>query len=176
MRVVGAALLLTLIFAWPMSGPAQAEETARIAIVDFERVLISIERGKDARDELERKKREAESTLQQMLEEYKKAEDDFNQRVESHAVKKEVLERERVDLLERQNSIEGKKKALEAKFKATQEEILGPLAQEVGELVQKIGKEKGYWLILHRGSPGLIYVDEALDITELVIKRFDKKG
>jgi len=176
MRFVSAALLLTLICIWPGSGPARAEESAKIAVVDFERVLFSIEKGKEARDELERKKREAESTLQQMLEEYKKAEEDFNQHVESHAVKKEVLERERVDLLEKQNAIEGKKKALEAKFKATQEEILGPVAQEVGELIQEIGKERHYWLIIHRASPGLLYVDETVDITDLVIKRFDKKG
>jgi hypothetical protein len=42
--------------------------------------------------------------------------------------------------------------------------------------MQAIGKEKGFGLILARGAGGMLYNREALDITEMVIQRFNKKG
>ena len=42
--------------------------------------------------------------------------------------------------------------------------------------MQDIGKTGGYSLILERGANGLVYSKEALDITDQVIQKFNKKG
>ena len=36
--------------------------------------------------------------------------------------------------------------------------------------------EEGFSLIIQRGAPGVMYTREALDITDLVIENFNKKG
>jgi hypothetical protein len=37
-----------------------------------------------------------------------------------------------------------------------------------------VGRDNGFALILIRGAPGVLYYKEALDITDVVIERFNK--
>ena len=43
-------------------------------------------------------------------------------------------------------------------------------------VVDEIGRKEGFSLILLRGGPGIMYSREALDITDLVVEAFNKKG
>jgi hypothetical protein len=56
-----------------------------------------------------------------------------------------------------------------------EERLYGPLRAKMVEIVTQIGKEQGFTVILARGSPGLLYSREAIDITELVIQNFNSK-
>ena len=48
------------------------------------------------------------------------------------------------------------------------------VGMEVGKVVGKIGKEKGYTIIIEKRALGLIYWDNAIDITDQVIAEYDK--
>ena len=61
--LVAAVLLL----GW---GLGASTETTKIGIVDLDLAVSSTTEGKAARDELERKKREAEQSLQPLIERY----------------------------------------------------------------------------------------------------------
>jgi hypothetical protein len=39
-----------------------------------------------------------------------------------------------------------------------------------------VGRENGYSAIMRMDGPGLVYTREALDITDLVVKTFNRKG
>jgi outer membrane protein len=67
-------------------------------------------------------------------------------------------------------------KELEGKLKVDQERIVGPLRKKLIDIVQRIGREQGYTVIIERGTPGLLYSREALDVTDQVIAQFDKTG
>jgi outer membrane protein len=54
-----------------------------------------------------------------------------------------------------------------------QEEILGSVDQRVMPVINQLGKELGYTLIFRKFESGLIYADDAVDITTTVIKRLD---
>ncbi|HEY8022759.1 MAG TPA: OmpH family outer membrane protein, partial [Thermoanaerobaculia bacterium] len=53
------------------------------------------------------------------------------------------------------------------------DDILGSVDQRVMPVINQIGKEMGYTLIFRKFESGLIYADEAVDITPAVIKRLD---
>jgi outer membrane protein len=158
-----------------MSGAVAQAEEVKFGVVDADQVLNSIEEGKAAKDELMRKQKEAEDTLREMYEEFAKDKEAFEKRVESHAVKDEVLQLEQLDLMEKQAEIQNKAKALEAKVKMTYERLVAPLSKEIFELIQKVGKEDGYTMVFQRDSAGLLYTRESIDITDEVIKRFNRK-
>ena len=44
------------------------------------------------------------------------------------------------------------------------------------EIIESIGKEEGFTMIIRRGTPGVLYTREALDITDMVIQKYNKKG
>ena len=43
-------------------------------------------------------------------------------------------------------------------------------------VINQVGKEGGYTLIFRKFESGLIYADEAIDITDEVIQRLDAAG
>ena len=56
----------------------------------------------------------------------------------------------------------------DAEFEATRK-----VGREIEKVVEKIGKKEGYTVILEQGTVGLVYYDNAIDITAQVIKAYD---
>ena len=53
------------------------------------------------------------------------------------------------------------------------DEVLGSVDQRVMPVINQVGKELGYTLIFRKFESGLIYADEAVDITPVIIQRLD---
>jgi outer membrane protein len=55
-----------------------------------------------------------------------------------------------------------------------QQKELADLEKRVLPVINQVGKEKGYTLIFNKYAPGmLVYADEAVDITDEVLRRFN---
>jgi outer membrane protein len=59
-------------------------------------------------------------------------------------------------------------------MKDAENEARRKVTEEVAKLVEGIGEKKGYLLILDKGTVGLIYADESIDITDEVIEAYDR--
>src|SRR4029453_2084338 len=81
-----------------------------------------------------------------------------------------------LDLAQMRNEIETKMKELENQLQLDQKRLEGPLTKKLVDVMESAGKEAGFPLIMRRGSPGLLYTREALDITDLIIKKYNQKG
>ena len=142
------------------------------AVADDEQ-KIGVE-GKAAREELSRKQREAQGKLEPMVDQFKKMQEELKSK--RFVLSEEALYQKQLDLVELKTQIDNRAKELEDKFKVDKERLEGPLRKKLISIVEEIGKEKGYSLILARGAGGMLYNREALDITDEVIERFNKKG
>ena len=175
MRKISGALLAGLLaVALGSAGTARAQEDTKIGIVDIDQALNSTEEGKAAREELSRKQREAQGKLEPMVERFKTLQEELKSK--RFVLSEEALYQKQLDLVELKTEIDNRAKELEDKFKVDKERLEGPLRKKLIEIVETIGKEKGFSLILARGAGGMLYNREALDITEMVIQRFNKKG
>jgi outer membrane protein len=59
-------------------------------------------------------------------------------------------------------------------MKQAQLEVRKKLAKELETVVEKIGKKDRYTMIMERRTIGLLYYDNAIDITDQVIKAYDQ--
>jgi outer membrane protein len=59
-------------------------------------------------------------------------------------------------------------------MKQAQLEARRSLGKELEKVVEKIGKKEGYTMIMEKRTVGLVYFDNALDITDQVIREYDK--
>jgi outer membrane protein len=164
-------LFLAAIVVW---GTAAQDEPLKIGIVDVDEAISSTAEGKAARDELARKQREAQAQIQPLLERLKEMEDDF--KAKRFVISDEARFQKQLDLAEVQNEIESKVKELKGQLQVDQERLRGPLLAKLGEIVEEVGKSGGYTMILHRAAPGLLYAREALDVTDLVIEKYNQKS
>ena len=173
MKVPKAVVLLALaaILIW---GTAAEDTAVKVGIVDIDQAISSTEEGKSAREEFARKQREAESAVQPMLDRYRQLEEDF--KAKKFVLSDEALFQKQLDLAEMRNQIQNKMKELEGQLQVDQKRLEGPLTKKLVDIIEATGKDKGFTMIFRRGAPGLLYSREALDITDLVIEKYNQKG
>ena len=173
MQVHKALVLLGLaaIVVW---GTAASDEPIKIGVVDIDQAISSTTEGKAAREEFARKQRDAEAKVQPMIEKYQALEEDLKQK--KFVLTDEALFQKQLDLAQMRNEIESKMKELENQLQVDQKRLEGPLTKKLVDVIESAGKEAGFTIIMRRGSPGLLYTREALDITDLIIKKYNAKS
>jgi outer membrane protein len=172
-QVHKAVVLLGLaaILVW---GTAAQDEGVKIGVVDIDQAISSTTEGKSAREEFARKQREAEGKVQPMIEKYQALEEELKQK--KFVLSDEALFQKQLDLAQMRNEIETKMKELEGQLQLDQKRLEGPLTKKLVDVIESVGKDSGFTMILRRGSPGLLYTREALDITDQVIKKYNQKS
>ncbi len=155
-------------------GTAAKEDGVRIGVVDIDQAISSTDEGKAAREEFARKQREAEGQLQPIIERGRALEEEVKSK--RFVLSQDALYQKQLDLVELQNELKTKRDELEGKLKVDYERLVAPLRAKLRSIVEDLGKSEGYALILERGTPGVLYSREALDITDTVIEKFNKKG
>lgn len=172
---LGSRILLILgLVALPVWTAGAQDEPIKIGVVDVEQALISTEEGKAARDELNRKKREADSEVQPLLDRHQTLKEEVKGK--KYVLSDDALFEKQVEIAELENRIQNKIKELEGQLKIDQGRLQAPLLAKLQEIVEEIGKEQGFTLIIRREMPGVLYTREAIDITDQVISRFDRKS
>ncbi len=171
MRINKAIVLVVamLTLGW---GLGASKDTVKIGIVDLDQAVGATKEGTSAREELERKKREAELELQPMIERYQQLTGEYQKNRVVFA--QEKLRAMELDITELQNRIELKQTEVQNRLRVDFERLIGPLREKLEKVVGEVGREEGFSLILVRNMPGVMYAREALDITDLVIKQFNK--
>jgi len=166
MMVCGAWLLALTALALP------AAAQATVAVIDVQRVVTDSDPGKESLQRL--------MTLQN-----EKIEEGRNLQTELTALR-EQFNKQRLTLSEQKleemtGQIEDKTIALqrfEDDAKRSIEEArrtaLGRLEQQIMPIIDAIGKERSLTLIFNKfQDSGIIYADDAVDITDEVIRRFN---
>jgi outer membrane protein len=174
MRVHKAIVLLALaaLVAWGTA--AKDDQPIKVGVVDIDRAISSTDEGKAAREEFARKQREAEGKIQPLVERYQAVEEEM--KAKKFVLSDEALFQKQLDLVEMRNQIQSKMKEIEGQMKVDQKRLEGPLIAKLGAIIEDIGKNQGFALILRRGAPGFLYTREALDVTDLVIEKYNQKG
>jgi outer membrane protein len=158
----------------PAAAPAAAPAPAgpmKIAVIDTEKILLSSSAGKKAVADLKKLQEQREKELGGRAQELKDLQTKINDGRLSLAQDK---------LADLSKQYEEKEIALRrAQDDATREltkkrdEMLAQIDDRVMPVINQVGKELGYTLIFRKFESGLIYADEAVDITAVVIQRID---
>ena len=173
MRVDKALVVIAAValFGW---GLGASSDGVKIGVVDIEQAAISTDAGKSAKDELERKMREAQGKLQPLVEQYQELASEVESK--KFVLSDEALREKQLDLVERQNRIQSMEREVKGQLKIDERRLIAPVLEKLNSVVSEIGRKEGFSVILQRGAPGVVYTREALDITDAVIEAFNKQG
>jgi outer membrane protein len=164
-------LTLAALLAW---GTGADDDPVRIGVVDIDQAISSTDEGKAAREEFARKQREAEAKIQPMVERYRELEEDL--KAKKFVLSDDALYQKQLDLAEMRNQIQNRMKELEGQLQVDQKRLEGPLTKKLVEIIEAAGKDRGFTLILRRGTPGVLYSREALDITDVIVEKYNQKS
>ena len=159
-----------LAFGWGLTAQA---EGGKIGFVDAQQVLATVESGKKAQEELERKAREAQGRLTPLIEQLEALQKELQ--AKQFVMSKEAVQAKQLDMAELRNRIESQGQEEKSKLEIDQQRLIGPLQEKFLEVIKEIGREENYSAIFLSDAPGLVYRREALDVTEQVIKTFNAR-
>jgi len=165
--LIAAALLV----GW---GVGSTKDPVKLGFVDVEQVLSTVDKGKSAREELERKSREAQARLAPIQEQLEALQKEMQ--AKQFVMSEEAVRAKQLDMVELKNQYETKAKQEEGQFKIDQQRLIGPLLEKLDSVIKEIGRDNEFSAIMRVDAPSLVYTREALDITDLVIKNFNKKS
>jgi outer membrane protein len=166
--------LCTLLVVCLAAPAAMAQEAQKLAVIDVNRIMTDSARGKAVLDELEQFQKERSEGLKTLNDEIVDLQSRYQEGRLSLAEDK---------LVELEAQIEDRTRALQRAQEDAQRELqkrrgedIKQIEQQVFPIINAVGREFGYTMIFNKFQSGLVYADDNVDITELVIQRLDAAG
>lgn len=167
------SILILILTTFVLSGVAVAEKPA-IGYVDMRQVMLESKIGKQNRAVIEKfvedKKAgiaREESKLQSLQESYQK-----DQLLMTDAQRKEKRQEFEGKVEAYQKLVAESKQAINQK----DAEFTSKTVAEIRDIVRDIAKEMKISLVMEAGEMGLMYADEGMDLTKMVIQKYDAKA
>ena len=143
----------------------------KIAVIDTERILLNSQAGKKAVAELksaqEQKEREIDRQQKEIRDLQAKIDDGRLSLAQDKLAEMEKQLEDKVITARRMQDDANRE------LQKKKDDVLGSVDQRVMPVINAVGKELGYTLIFRKFESGLIYADEAVDITPVIIQRLD---
>lgn len=165
------ALLLCFVFA-SMVSPQEAS-AERVAVINMQKVLRNCEAGRKAMRSLNSKFDALQAKLKRKQEQLKAFKADLEKK--APLLSEEArLEKER-EYKRMLREFKGLSDDAQFEMRQLEAKVMEPILKDLETVVNRIGKERGYTIILEKNMPGLYYASPSVDITEEVIKEYDRR-
>lgn len=165
--------ILTL-FAILVAAPMFAQSApSRIAIIDVQRVLADSAAGKAAYEKLQSLQKQHIDRLKTQEDEIKRLEADFQQKRLS--LSEDKVQELQQQISDRKITLQRNAQDAERELTAHRDRSLQTLEKEIMPVINEIGKEMGFAVIFNKLESGLVYASDAVDITDVVVKRVNER-
>jgi Skp family chaperone for outer membrane proteins len=181
------ALMGIAVITWVIGYSCPVMGAGKIGVVDLRLAWADSKAGRDARVVIEREKVHLQEIINKKRIELKefvaKGQDlqlEINQK--SAIWREEERERKSAEILKLRREGARMNDDLKRIIKESNNDLRGRrqkmfdrFIREIRETVMEIGAEMKFALIVDRSTGGILFFEKALDITKLVIKRYDQK-
>lgn len=172
-RSFAAALLLLSVCALALPATVEAQEP-KVAVINTQQIVFESATGKQALERIQgmqqQKKQEVDAKQAEVTE--------LRNRLNEGRLS---LSEDRI--AELQSELETKLRDLRrfqedaaAELEKERAQVLAGIEEQVMPVINELGAENGYTMIFRKFESGLLYVNEAIDITPQVIERLDSGG
>lgn len=143
-----------------------------VGTVDIQKILVSVKEGKKVRDQLKKEFEKKQGELKKEEDKIRKMQEDF---------KKQSLVLNDKAKLKKQQSIQQEIMALQQKSMGYQKDIQSmeanlkkPILDKIRGIIETVSKEQGVDMTFEISVAPIIYAKNKKDLTDLVIKAYDK--
>jgi outer membrane protein len=165
--MIRTAAVAALVMAAAMPAAAQS----KVAVIDVQRVVAESDPGKEAIQKLkaisDAKVQEGQALQQEMA----ALQEQFNK--QRFTVSEQRLAEMTKELEDKNISIRRFEDDAKRELEEARRRELGGLEGQILPIINQIGVEEGITVIFNKFQSGLVYADEAVDITDDVIRRFN---
>ena len=154
---------------------AQSAPTAgsgmKIAYVDIQQAIQAVKAGKDAKKQVEKEVAKRKKVLDKMRQDIDKLEADFKK--QELVLSEESKQKKRADYTQKVQELQAQIAKNQQEMQQEEQRLLEPLLKKMSDVLKKLAKEKNYDMVVMKGA--LLYAEDQHDLTETLIKTFDKE-
>jgi len=167
--------VVTLLFGttgFVSSQAVAAENSKQIVTVNIQDVLLGSVAGQDVKKVLEEKVGEFQEKFQNEQEEVDALRAEIEKK--SSVWSQEVKEEKERDYQKRVRELQLKSEDAQFELQQLEKQVMSPILNELQKVIADVGEKNGYAMIIDSRA-GLLYVDETLDISDIVKKELDTR-
>lgn len=153
------------------SSSAAAE--MKIGYANLMKALNESEAGLKAKEYLKEEKKKLEEALNAKQEELKKMKEEIDKK--GGVWNKETLETKEKEFRTKRDEFQKLYMEYDEQLKKKEQEKQGQIIEDLTSVVEEVAKKRGLTYVFERSVGGLIYAPSEADITDEVIKTYNKK-
>lgn len=163
------ALLATLAFVLSSA----AFSAVSVGKIDVQKVLITVNQGVAVRDQLKKSFDEKQKVLKDEEDKIKKLQEDYSKKA-SVINDKEKSKKER-EIQEKIIAIQQKTQSYQKEIQEMEQKLKTPILERVKTVVDEIAKSSDVDLVYEAATAPILYAKSEKDLTDEVIKAYNKK-
>jgi outer membrane protein len=167
--------VLALVLGFTASAAFAEEATAtKIATVDMQKALQTVDAGKKAKGQLEKEFNSKKKMLDDEQNAIVKLEGEFKK--QTMVLSDDAKEKKFQELQERKMKFQQQLMRSQTEIQQKEGELTAPIVKSLKELVKEIAAKKNYQMVLDRNEQTVIFSQEKDDLTEDLVKAYNAKN
>lgn len=162
---------LTAVFAF-LFVATSAHAEMKIAVVNMQKAIQSSAAGKKAKAELESDFEKKKKELQKKEADLKKMSEDLERK--KSVMSEEAFQQKQAGFQEEMMKFRQTVGNNQMEIQKKEQDLTGPIIEKMRKVISKIAKEKDYSLVMENTAM-VLHADASLDITDEVLKAFEKE-
>lgn len=167
MRKIAIMLVLLL----TMSTSVLAAQT-KIGIINMKKVIATCEPGQKAMAELKANFKDLAGDLDKQKKSIEAMQKDLQK--QSMMLSQEAKQDKEIEFKRKVRDFQDMSQNYQRKMKVDEERLSKPILQKLIEVIQDYGKKQGYTAIMDTQTSGLLYANEAIDLTDTIIVEMNR--
>ncbi len=159
-----AALVLT-------AGFANAQ--SKVGYVDVQKAIQATAAGKKAKDVLDVEYGKRKKDLDKKKADIEKMGQDLDKK--KTVLSEEVMNKKQMELQEEMMRFQKVVAENQLEIQKKEKELVEPIIQKMKKTIEKVAQEKGYSLVIEKGAQNVLFAQKDADLTDDVIKAFEKE-
>jgi len=150
-----------------------AQSAVLVGLVDIQKVIVTIKEGKTVQKNLEKAFNDKKSILKKDEEKIKKAQEDYKKQsmVLAEAAR---MSKER-EIQEQMMKLQGKTMEFQKEIQKMEQDLKKPILEKLRPIIDEVSKANAVAMTFELSAAPIIYAEAKKDLTEEVIKAYDKK-
>lgn len=165
-KIVLLTLLLGILAFAPWAMGAE-----KFGVVDLQRALNLSQAGREAKEAFSKKVESAQRIVDAKEQELRRLQAELEKQMA--LLSDDARSKRLKELQDKQRDFERFVKDSREELAMEERRLTNKILETLEKVVQKIGKDEGYTFIFERNQSGIIYVKDAIDLTDKVIKLYD---
>ena len=160
------------VLALALAAPAARADT-KIGYVDLQRAIREVDEGKAATSVLKKDFDEKQRQLDGKRGEFEKAKADFEK--QASLMNEQARKDRAADLDKKAMELQQLYVNLQKDLSGREQEVMRGLIDKMSSVVREIAEADGFTMVLERGDAGIIYAQQALDLTNELVRKYNAR-